>query len=410
MKKNLLVILTVFVFSCSNLLNNNDVNRTALEKIPTKIINANNDFSIELFQTLNPQSGDSNMFISPVSVSFALGMTMNGADGNTFEEMKTVLGFGASDLETINQSYATLINELYNASDGVKFNLANSIWFRKGNTLQEVFRALNEDYFHAKIESLDFSEPTAAKNIVNGWVEDQTEEKIKNLVKESDFNAAIMMLINAIYFKAAWKYEFDKNETESGNFRIDEQNIVECDMMSMKGKFKYAQNEDYDVLELPYANENYSMLMIKPKSAGINEFISGFDRQKLNNIIDKLEKDSVNISLPKIDLEYEVELKEILFEMGIRDAMNRLTADFSKMFEAISGGIWISKVRQKSFLKINEEGTEAAAATVVVMGRLSAVTNSHEIYINFNSPYLFLIREKRSNTILFCGKIINPVE
>jgi serpin B len=299
---------------------------------------------------------------------------------------------------------------LYNASDGVKFNLANSIWFRKGNTLQEVFRALNEDYFHAKIESLDFSEPTAAKNIVNGWVEDQTEEKIKNLVKESDFNAAIMMLINAIYFKAAWKYEFDKNETESGNFRIDEQNIVECDMMSMKGKFKYAQNEDYDVLELPYANENYSMLMIKPKSAGINEFISGFDRQKLNNIIDKLEKDSVNISLPKIDLEYEVELKEILFEMGIRDAMNRLTADFSKMFEAISGGIWISKVRQKSFLKINEEGTEAAAATVVVMGRLSAVTNSHEIYINFNSPYLFLIREKRSNTILFCGKIINPVE
>ncbi len=410
MKKFVLFVILILFSSCSELLNTNDpdVDRYTIKTIPTKIINANNDFSIKLFQTLNPHDGDSNIFISPVSVSFALGMTMNGADGNTFEEMKTTLGFDGTDIEKINKSYAGLIDELYNVSKGVQFNLANSIWYRRGYTLQQEFQQLNEDYFQAKIEDLDFSKPNESKEIVNGWVEDQTENRIKDLVKLNDFSAAVMFLINAIYFKATWKYQFDETQTELKSFRTDDRNYVECEMMRMKGKFKFTQNEEYEALELPYANENYSMLMIKPKSAGINEFMSNFGRQKMNDIVDKLEKDSVNISLPKIELDYEIELKKILYEMGIKEAFDPYAADFSKMFENVGSGIWIGKVRQKSFLKINEEGTEAAAATVVIMDRLGGGSETHEIYLDFDSPYIFLIQEKRSNTILFCGKIMNP--
>ena len=408
----MITVLSLIVFTgCSDILNNNNKKNSdglkySLDEIPPKLIESNNDFSIKLFHTLNTQNGDGNIFISPVSVSFALGMTMNGADGKTFDEMKSVLGFDGPDLEQINASYAALISELYRVSDGVQFNLANSIWFRDEFSLQQEFQDLNKDYFDAKVEALDFSDVENTLNTINSWVEDQTEDRIQDLLKTLDPNAC-MFLINAIYFKAAWKYQFDEELTAESYFFPGNNENVLCDMMNIKSKFNFTQGTDYDALELPYANENYSMLMVMPKTEDIDNFVQIVNSDVINDIARSFTEDSINISIPKLEIEYEKELKDILIEMGIVKAFDSQTANFSKMFNEMDGGVWIEKVTQKSFLKINEEGTEAAAATVVQMNYESA-GGDEEKYMHFNRPFLFFIREKQTGSILFCGKIVNP--
>jgi serpin B len=376
-----------------------------IDDIPAKCISANNNFSLNLFNNVNAEDQEKNVFLSPVSASFALGMTMNGADGNTFEEMKNTLGFEDLSLDEINATYSTLIGELYNVSDGVEFNLANSIWYSIQFSLQDKFRQLNENYFNAKVEGLDFGDAENTLNTINSWVEDQTKNRIKDLVTELDPNAC-MFLINAIYFNATWKYQFDTENTKTGTFWIDNNQSVVCDMMTMKHYFKFAQATDYDALELPYGNENYAMLLVLPKTEDINTFISIINDSVVEDIIETLGEDSVNIFIPKLEIEYEKELNNVLQTMGISQAFEQ-SANFSKMFNEMESGIWIEKVKQKSFLKVNEEGTEAAAATAVQMNFESV---SDEIFLTFNRPFIFFILEKRTNTILFCGKIMNPVE
>jgi len=412
--RNLLfvTILSLLIFaSCSEITGNkskkdDDVIKYSLDEIPAKLIKSNNDFSMRLFHTLDTQDdGDGNIFISPVSVSFALGMTMNGAGGNTFEEMKNVLGFSGSDLDQINASYAALIAELYDVSEGVEFNLANSIWFRDEFSLQDEFTQLNQDYFNAKVEALDFSDVQGTLETINSWVENQTEDRIQDLLKTLDPNAC-MFLINAIYFKAAWKYQFDEEQTTDSHFYPENGENVLCEMMNIKSNFSFTQGTDYDALELPYDNENYSMIVIMPKTETIDNFVQIANADVIQDIIDNFTEDSVNISLPKMEIEYEKELNDILKEMGIIEAFDPNRANFSKMFNEMDGGVWIENVKQKSFLKVNEEGTEAAAATVVQMNFESV---SDEKFIYFNKPFLFFINEKQSGSILFCGKIVNPV-
>ncbi|MEA3500123.1 MAG: serpin family protein [Candidatus Marinimicrobia bacterium] len=413
MKKLLITIfiLSFLLFSgCWDVLNldlndNNNMLKYTIDNIPENIIDANNNFSLELFKTINTNEGDSNIFISPVSVSFALGMTMNGADRNTYEEMKNTLDFADLDIEKINKSYLTLIDELYNVSEGVEFNLANSIWYSDKFSLQNEFKNLNENYFKAKMEGLDFNDVENSLDIMNSWVEEQTQGKIKNLINRIYPNDC-MFLINAIYFNASWKYQFDETETEESQFYIDNENAVNCDMMNIKSKFHFVKTNDYHALELPYANENYSMLMLMPRSKNIDDFLNSINRDTIAKIQNKFEYDSINISIPKLELEYEINLNDILIEMGIEEAFDSRSANFSKMFNELQSSIWIDRVKQKSFLKVNEEGTEAAAATAVVM----TLGISDEKFMNFNIPYLFFIIEKQSNTILFCGKVVNPVE
>ncbi|MBN2280016.1 MAG: serpin family protein [Candidatus Marinimicrobia bacterium] len=414
--KNLTLILSIAILlamnGCSDIVkskNNkkaNDLPQYSIHEIPKSVIESNNGFSLQLFQIINAEDSGENVFISPISVSFALGMTMNGADGVTFEEMKNVLGFSGSDLDEINAAYAALIKELYSVSNGVEFNLANSIWFRNEFSLQEEFKQLNQDYFDAKVEALDFSDAEGTLHTINSWVEEQTENRIKDLLKSLDPNAC-MFLINAIYFKAAWKYRFDEQYTTESSFIPESGMSFNCNMMNIKSKFQFLQGTDYDAVELPYANENYAMLVLMPKTETIDNFIQIINPDIMKDIQNSFIADSVNISLPKMEIEYEKELNDLLKEMGIQEAFDPNRADFSKMFNEMNDGIWIEKVKQKSFLKVNEEGTEAAAATVVQMNYESV---SDEKFICFNRPFLFFILEKQSESILFCGKIVNPVE
>ncbi len=408
----ILVFCLMVLSTCSDITRNDSKNDDPvagviykIDEIPKKCIAANNNFSMDLFKSVNTEDLDKNVFLSPVSASFSLGMTMNGSDGSTYEKMKNTLGFSDLSLEEINATYGALIQELYTVSDGVEFNLANSIWYSNLFSLQDEFRQLNENYFDAKVEGLDFGNAENTLNTINSWVEDQTNDRIKDLIQELDPNAC-MFLINAIYFKADWKYQFDEENTAESQFFTGSDETVVCDMMNIKSNFKYLQANDYDAVELPYGNENYAMLLVMPTAENVNDFVKITNHSVIADIVASLGEDSVNVALPKMEIEYEKELNDALKSMGISEAFEP-TANFSKMFNEMDGGIWIEKVKQKSFLKINEEGTEAAAATSTQMNYESV---SDEVFLTFNRPFIFFIMEKRTNTILFCGKIMNPVE
>ncbi|MBN2280017.1 MAG: serpin family protein [Candidatus Marinimicrobia bacterium] len=407
--KRILLFLLLFLINCDHIISDNpSTAQFSIKSIPKKLINANNEFSLELFRKLNPHERDGNIFISPVSASFALGMTMNGADGKTFDEMKTILGYKDFDLETINKTYAALIEELVQSAQGVEFNLANSVWFRNDLSLQDEFIHLNQQYFNAQIAALDFSQPTACKNIVNQWVEEQTKNKIKNFTQEDDYNS-IMLLINAIYFDALWKYQFNEQETKEEAFYHNHAGFVTCEMMRQKSQLNYSITPDYQAIELPYANENYAMVIIEPTGENVDDFIQALSPSTFSKIVNSFKKDSVNLFIPKLEIEYTKELSDILKEMGILEAFDPNRADFSKMFNDVTEGIYIKLVRQKSFIKLNEKGTEAAAATVVIMDLKGAHNhNDEEIFLTIDKPFVFFIIEKQSDSILFCGKIINP--
>ena len=408
-KKKLLFITScmLILFSCSNTVTNdeNDISYS-INSIPKKITNSNNDFGFNLFRTINTSSVDSSIFISPISVSIALGMTMNGAAGETYDQMRDVLCHTGLEKDKINASYKALIEELYNLSEGVEFNLANSIWYRDDCVIKDDFRTFNVDNFQAKIEALDFSKEQESLDIINGWVEDQTNDKIKNLVEEID-GLTVMFLINAIYLKADWKYQFDEEETKEDYFTIKNGNTVICQMMSNRTKYDYYEDDNIQAIDIPYANENYSLTIILPKNIDqINSLVQDMSSDIFNDIVNNFDADTVNFYFPKLEIEYKKKLKSSLMSMGMILPFGG-NADFSEMFENTSA--FIKRVVQKSYLKINEEGTEAAAATMVEMWEKSGTGDEEELTFKVNKPFLMFIREKQSGTILFTGKIMEPV-
>lgn len=408
----LILIITILLLSnCSEIVNSNNNNDSySISSIPKSVTSSQNNFAFKLLQEIHNQEPDSTVFISPISASLALTMTMNGADGETLQEMRNVLEYSTDDLKEINAACKALIDELYELDTDVEFNLANGIWFTDRYTLQSNFRELNQSYFNAKIESLDFTDVEHSMNVMNSWVEDQTKERIKNLIKESDFaGPVVMFLINAIYFKANWEYQFNKESTRKSSFYTINGDQVNCQMMSQKQEFSYYSNKNIQAIDLPYANDNYSMTILLPrKMENIDSVLKAINNEKLNDIIDNFKKDSVNVFLPKFEIEYEKSLKEILMYMGMENPFTA-AANFSKIFNESKSDISISKVRQKSFLKVDEEGTEASAATVVILVERGGMDTDEEIYMRVNHPFLIFIREKRSGTILFSGKIMKPV-
>jgi len=413
-QKFILFILAIFtlivMFSCESIFQNSDTdtNSNSLKSIPKSVINAQNDFAMDLFRQINKEKADSNIFISPISVEFALTMTMNGADGGTFSEMSEVLDYGEADLKTINSSCNTLIKELESlTSDSITLNLANSIWYKNSYTLQDTFKSLNQDYFQAKIEGLDFTKQKHSLNRINGWVADKTEGKIKKLV-DNIGPRSMMFLINAIYFKADWEYTFDKEETYEGKFNLRNGKEVSCQMMKIKQEYSYYSNDKVQAIDIPYANNNYTMTVILPNAqTDVNFFTENFTRNQYETILNKFEKDSVNLFFPKLKLDYSIELKKALKALGMKNPFEPGKANFSKMFKEIKEGLYISKVKQKSYLNVDETGTEATAATVVEI-KYTGTGGNDEIYMRLDQPFLFFIREKRTGTILFSGKIMDP--
>jgi len=365
------------------------------------LVESDNKFGLKLFKEIIKEEKDKNVFISPLSVSMALGMTLNGANGSTREAMQKTLEFNGLAIEEVNQCYKHLMETLTQLDPKVKFQIANSIWYRLGLTPREEFVNQCQRYFNALVRGLNFNDPSAADTI-NGWVDENTNGKIKEIVDKPIDPLIVMFLINAIYFKGIWTYQFDPDETKDDLFIVSFDSVKHCKMMEQRIQCNYFDNDTFQAVELPYGNEGFSMFIFLPQWwADIDSLIAQFDQEKLNFWMSCFKRDSMDIFLPKFKIEYEASLNNVLTALGMGIAFVPGQADFSKMFDNLSA--FISKVKHKTFVEVNEEGTEAAAATVVEISY-----GSHDSGFRVNRPFVFMIRENKTQTILFIGKIVEP--
>jgi len=372
------------------------------------LVNSQNRFGLKLFSAVNAAEEDAgNLFISPLSVSMALGMTMNGASGDTRTAMEQTLEFAGLTEEAINETYLSLIDLLTGLDPDVALQIANSIWYRDTFPISPAFVDINRTYFYADVEGLDFSSPEAAQ-IINSWVDEKTNGKISQIVEDPIDPLAMMFLINAIYFKGIWTYQFDPDETQDGDFYLPDDSVVQVPMMKLEGKslpYYYNHEQDFRAAELAYGDSLFSMTILIPGSSwDINSFIGYLDQAVWDSCITHLNsKYFAELRMPKFKIEYEITLNEILKAMGMEIAFDPSRADFSRMASDSSRVLYIDEVKHKTFVEVNEEGTEAAAVTSVVM-----TTWSGPPMLVIDSPFVFAIRERSSGTILFIGKVINP--
>ncbi|MBN2425448.1 MAG: serpin family protein, partial [Calditrichaceae bacterium] len=342
----------------------------------------------------------------PLSVSYAFGMALNGANGSTYDAIRNVLELQGLTEDQINQSFKSLMLLLMQLDDKVIFEIANSIWYDDTFPVLKSFIDINKEYFDAEVTALDFADP-AAVDIINGWVSDKTHEKIKEVLDKIPADA-VMYLINAIYFKATWLYEFDKAYTTQENFYTEDQGTKKCQMMRTTADLNYYFDENFSAVTLPYGNEFYNMTIILPNTqTSIKDFITTFDLSSWQTLLNNMAVGKGTVELPKFISEYKLIMNDALIKMGMGIAFSG-DADFSRIVEAFS--IFISRVIHQTFVQVDEEGTEAAAVTIIEFKIISAPGGTPELdfVIRLDRPFYFIIHEKNSSTILFMGKIGLP--
>lgn len=374
----------------------------ALSTSEARLVDADNEFGLNLFRAVSEEEGDSNVFISPLSVSMALGMTLNGAEGDTYAAMQEALALSGLSEAEINESYRTLIDLLHGLDPEVVFEIANSIWHREGFAVEADFLDINRESFDSEVRELDFSDP-AAPGVINGWVDEKTHGKIEKIVDQID-PLTMMYLINAIYFKGMWTYEFDEEATQNRPFAAMDGSVDDVPMMEQEAELAYFESDALQVVDLPYGDSLYSMMVILPRQGGnLDEVVASLDQETWNDWTGRLESREVWLRLPRFQLEYEVDLNQVLSSLGMEVAFNPYEADFTAINPA--GELYISKVKHKTFIDLDEEGTEAAAVTSVEVGVVSVDPNA-PVPMFVDRPFVFAIREQHSGTILFVGKVV----
>lgn len=374
-----------------------------LSSLEKSLVDADNRFGLQIFRQINESEAGENLFISPLSISFALGMTLNGADGETEQAMRRTLELNGLDTQGINESYKSLMNLLNRLDPKVVFTIANSIWYRQGFDVEQSFIDINKTYFNAEVNSIDFSAPSALGTI-NKWVDDNTNSKITKILTNIPPDM-VMYLINAIYFKGTWTNEFAKNLTSDAQFKKSDGTTAPCKLMQQDRVMPYLQTEKFQAVDLPYGDGDYSMTVILPtEDTDIDEFISNLTIDDWQKWIQHFSEKEGNLQLPKFTLEYEKKLNDILIDMGMAPAFDPNQANFTKINK--DGNLVISEVKHKTYVKVDEEGTEAAAVTSVGIALTSVNTN--RFYMRVDRAFVFAIRERNSGTILFIGKIEQP--
>ena len=374
----------------------------AVTETEQQVVDAQNRFGLELFRAVSQDEGASNVFISPLSVSVALGMTLNGADGDTYEEMRQTLEFHGLTQAEINESYRDLIDLLHGLDPKVVFEIANSIWYREGVQVEQAFLDANEDYFDSEVRALDFADP-AATDAINGWVDAKTRGKIEEILDSVD-PSVVMYLINAIYFNGTWTYEFDKDDTQDRPFANADGSSTTVPMMAQEADLAYFETDRLQAVDLPYGDSLYSMTVVLPREGvDVSDLTDVLDEVMWLDWVSRFEPAAVSLRLPRFKMEYEKTLNEILTSMGMGIAFDAGRADFSRIRS--SGGLWIDYVKHKSFVEVDEEGTEAAAVTVVAIVECAGCGGSIAT-MHVDRPFLFFIREQHSGTILFAGQVM----
>jgi serpin B len=376
------------------------------------LVAGNNEFALELYRQLSA-GDDGNLFFSPYSLSVALAMTYAGAEGNTKEQMAETLNF-ILEKEDLHAAFNKLAIELASRGegnkneneDGFKLNIVNAIWGQiEYEFLSEYLDALAVNY-EAGLRLLDYtSDPEACRQTINDWVSRQTEGKIEALIKEGIITEMTrLVLTTALYFNAAWDKPFKEDNTNDGIFYLPDGSTVSVSMMHQTEDFGYTEGDGYQAVELKYDGNELSMLIILPEEGTFEQFKTTFDTNKLDEIIENIRTASVRLTMPKFEYESQFSVKQALEAMGMTDAFS-MAADFS----GIDGtyDLYIEDVVHKAFVSVDEAGTEAAAASAVIIN-LKGILEQAEVTLDHS--FIYLIRDIETNTILFVGSVVNPAE
>ena len=367
------------------------------EKDYEKIVSPNNDLGFKLLKEVEADENN-NTFISPTSLFMALSMIYNGADGVTKEEIAQVLHSEGIAVEELNKANASMLSVLNKEAKGIQLNTANSLWLNEKFTFQKEFESSNKDYFNAEIAEIDIANSKSPVRI-NNWVKGATNGKIEEIVDSPLDANLVAVLINAIYFKGSWTNEFDKNETKDRPFQLLNGSVKDVPLMTMREEFSYLENGKFQAITLPYGDGEMSMKVFLPKeNSSLEEFKTMLTSENWEAWQKGFEVEKGTILLPKFQLEFEASLNEALKSLGMNSAFDG-NANFTKMINE-DDQVSITNVKQKTFINVNEEGTEAAAVTGIEMGITSAPINEPFV-MEVNRPFFFTITDDETDTILF---------
>ena len=375
------------------------------------LVGGNSAFAFDLYQALRKKDG--NLFYSPYSISLALAMTYAGARGETERQMAGALHFVLPQ-EWLHPAFNSLDQALASRGQGAqgqdgkgfRLNVVNAIWGQQGYQFLPAFLDLLAENYGAGLRVLDFaSAPEEARTTINEWVSEQTEDRIKDLIPQGAVDALTrLVLTNAIYFNAAWADAFEAAQTQDGPFHLLDGGEVSVPLMRQTGGFGYAEGEGYQAVELPYDGRELAMVVLLPQAGDFERFESALDAGRVEQIIGSLEYQQVRLTMPRFEFESGFSLKEALAALGMADAFSE-QADFSGMTG--QRDLFISEVVHKAFVSVDEAGTEAAAATAVIMKLTAAVEEPVEV--TMDRPFIFLIRDLETGAILFVGRVVEPI-
>ncbi len=402
--KNILITLTcsfILFVSCEKPTTTNPINYNSkkLEGINPNFANQANAFAFKCFQQLNSTQSNENVVISPLSIDIALGMLLNGADGETANEIKKALQKEGFSLEQLNITYNQLIKGLPIVDPKVRLSIANSVWKEKNFQTKKTFTDMLFNNFDAETNMFDINNKKESISSINKWVAINTENKIPTII-EAIPDEAVMYLINALYFKGDWKYKFDpKNTVSSPFFTTIDKRARTTNLMKQKVKLRTTQSDNYAAFELPYGNGDYNMTIVLPDNdVSIEKFANEFNLQNWQSLQNNLKESTEDIALPKFTLDYKTSLNATLKSLGMKIAFTD-KANLSKISDA--NGLSVFDVAHKVNISVDEAGSEAAAVTSIGVGVTSVPLRNYIV----NRAFMIFITEKTSNTVLFIGKI-----
>lgn len=405
-----LLAISLPVAGCGEKENGKDANDKKSEVDVKSSVEFGNEFDFTVFrQVVGEDRKDdlyTNVFLSPESLRIALMMTYNGAEGETREAMAKLLGLEGLTLQEANEASAALMGALTDAGEGALVEIANSLWYREDLTFKEEFIERCQEYYDAQVEKI--STPEA----INSWVDEKTHGKIDKIVDRID-PMTVLFLINAIYFKGEWCEKFEGDMTRDKDFTLQDGSTKQVPLMSQSGEYRYLANESFQAVELPYGDDGkMSMFVFLPvEGLGLNGFVEMLDSESWDGWMNAFATSEGDIEVPRFKMEYEKQLNDTLKALGIEVAFDGQRADFTGMIppEETSENIFISNVLQKTFVEVNEEGTEAAAVTKVEMAETAMPVEEPERFqMRVDRPFFFVIRNNSTGTLLFMGLLVDP--
>lgn len=378
---------------------NSELDKIA-ENVDLNLVNINTDFALSIFAELSDRDENSNVFISPLSISLIMAMAYNGAENQTRKEIAEALQFKNFTDEQLNPAFNTLLLSMENIDDMVELYTGNSIWLGNNTDVEKDFEDAVKNYYNASIYIEDFNNPDTAVKI-NKWTSDATKGRISNITSPNAIKDSVMCFINAIYFKGQWSDKFIPENTEEEDFFLTDRSTKKVQMMQNIEKYMYFEGGNFKMLRVPYGRNITAMYVILPdEDININEFIRNLSTDLINEYIADSEEVEVMLKFPKFNIEYEsADLAESLKNLGIKDAFIKDRADFKR----ISKQLFISRIDHKAIIEVNEEGTVASAG-----GSFQGLLAERPVDFIVNRPFILFIRDDRTQNILFAGKILIP--